>query len=119
MCHCERCQRKTGSSYNLGAWFPDSDVTRDGPELLYLRSGDAGFEVRFHFCPICGTTVYWEMSEGGLPGQIGVAAGCFADPDFPAPMLSVYEKRRHRWLSLPAEIPCFMEAAGGDPDERR
>jgi hypothetical protein len=107
------CQRKTGSSYNLGAWFRTADVSASGPEQIYIRPGDAGWEIRAHFCPTCGTTVYWETKEG-MPDQFGIAVGCFTDPDFPAPMLSVYGKRRHRWLPQLAETPCFMETPGGE-----
>lgn len=34
MCHCELCQRRTGTSYNLGAWFNRSDVTVEGRKGL-------------------------------------------------------------------------------------
>ena len=27
MCHCEFCQRRTGTSYHLDAWFPRDAVT--------------------------------------------------------------------------------------------
>jgi hypothetical protein len=30
--------------------------------------------------------------------------GAFADPEFPAPKVSVWEARRHRWLGLPEGI---------------
>ena len=115
MCHCEICQRKTGSSYNLGAWFRTTNVSATGAERIYQRSGDGGSEIRAHFCPTCGTTVYWETNEG-MPDHVGIAVGCFADPDFPAPMLSVYGKRRHRWVSPPDGIPRFAEATTGDSE---
>ena len=117
VCYCALCQRRTGSSYNLGAWFPRSDVTVRGPERVYARTGEQGSEIHFHFCPSCGTNVYWEVSEGGPDGQLAVAAGCFADADFPAPVLSVYGRSRHRWLPRLAAASCFYGAAGDGSEE--
>jgi hypothetical protein len=34
------------------------------------------------------------------PGVIAVAVGAFADPTFPAPKFSVWEHRKHGWLSI-------------------
>jgi hypothetical protein len=42
--------------------------------------------------------VYWEAE--GFPGHVAVAVGSFADPTFPAPTVSGWEKRRHHWLEL-------------------
>ena len=30
MCHCEHCQRRTGTSYHFAAWFPVQDVVING-----------------------------------------------------------------------------------------
>jgi hypothetical protein len=32
-----------------------------------------------------------------------VAIGNFADPNFPAPIISVWEQTRHPWVSLPSD----------------
>ena len=37
-------------------------------------------------------------------GQISfVAVGAFADPDFPAPAVSVWEERKHSWVVVPED----------------
>jgi hypothetical protein len=33
-----------------------------------------------------------------------VAAGAFADPQFPSPTISVFGERAHRWVTLPASL---------------
>ncbi len=113
MCHCELCQRRTGTSYNLGAWFNRSDVTVEGEERTYRRTGDEGLELIFHFCPRCGTNIYWEL-PAALADMFGVAVGCFADPDFPGPTVSLYGKRRHAWLTQPGDIPSHISGVGSD-----
>jgi Glutathione-dependent formaldehyde-activating enzyme len=52
----------------------------------------------FHFCPQCGSNVYWE--PGRLPEMIGVAVGCFADPAFPPPSQAVYDRHSHPWMKI-------------------
>jgi hypothetical protein len=35
-----------------------------------------------------------------LPDEVAVPVGAFADPGFPAPTVSNYSERMHRWLRL-------------------
>jgi hypothetical protein len=49
----------------------------------YARQGNSGRVVTFHFCPECGSSVFWEA--GQRPDLIAVAVGMFADPDFEGP----------------------------------
>lgn len=83
----------------MQARFLKENVTRlSGTSTRFTRPGDSGGTVSFHFCPHCGSTVYWELS--GMPGVYAVAVGAFGDPQFPAPRVSVYGTRRHDWVDL-------------------
>lgn len=42
--------------------------------------------------------------DGYDTDSIAIPVGAFADPDFPAPTVSVYEERMHDWVSLPDGI---------------
>jgi len=101
MCHCLACQRRTGSVFGAQARYPREKVTIDGRSTQYLRTGDSGSKITFHFCPTCGTTVYWHQDQS--PDVIAVALGAFADPSFSPPTVSVYEARRHAWAGVPAD----------------
>jgi hypothetical protein len=96
LCHCLECQRRTGSHYGVAAFFDRQDVDAHGPAKQFTRCSDSGFAVTFHFCPNCGSTVFWEPSR--MPERIAVAVGSFADPAFPAPSQSVHEQHRHSWV---------------------
>ena len=115
MCHCEFCQRRTGSSFNIGTWFKEENVTVTGETKEYVRVGEQGVTITFHFCPTCGSNVYWEFPEY-FPGQTGVAVGCFTDSEFPAPNMSFYGKRRHKWVTLPSDMPSFLEGGGSEQE---
>ncbi|MGK2942820.1 MAG: GFA family protein [Immundisolibacter sp.] len=108
MCHCELCQRRTGSAFNLAAWFPGQNVTVQGQTKTYQRIGERGFEITFHFCPDCGSSVCWDVKG---TDSVVVAVGCFADPHFPAPSLSLYGCTRHDWVTQPAGIPSHIGSA--------
>jgi hypothetical protein len=99
MCHCLACQRRTGSAFGMQARFPRERVRIEGRANEYTRSSDAGEPRTFHFCPECGSTVYYQTD----PELIAVPIGAFADPDFPPPRISVWESRRHPWVTVPPE----------------
>jgi len=99
MCHCLECQRRTGSTYGAQARFLAHQVEVAGESTEYARAGDEGHVARFHFCPRCGSTVWYVIDD--RPGSVVVTLGAFADPRFPAPTFSVYEERRHAWVSVP------------------
>ena len=98
LCHCLSCQKQTGSTYGIAAFFPRADVQSKGRTQRYTRRGDSGFDVTFYFCPNCGSTVFWEPHR--RPDVIGVAVGAFADPTFPRPSREVYEQHRHPWVKI-------------------
>ncbi len=103
VCHCLDCQRRTGSAFGAAAFFPVETVRTAGQSTVYERKGDSGGTIRFHFCPRCGTSVFW--SRDTRPEVLGVAIGAFADPGFPTPDKEVYRERSHAWafLDLPGQ----------------
>lgn len=87
------------------ARFPSAGVTIIGNSSEYVRTGDEGSRARFHFCPHCGSTVYY-IPEA-FEGTIVIPVGAFADPQFPGPTVSVYEGRMHSWVTMPSAIEHF------------
>jgi hypothetical protein len=76
-------------------------MSLSGASSEYVRVGDEGSRARFHFCPRCGSTVYYELE--GLEEYLAIPVGAFADPSFPPPSVSVYEERMHGWVVPPAD----------------
>ena len=102
ICHCLACQRRTGSAFGAQARFLSSDVVVEGLSKTWTRTADSGNRITFHFCPTCGSTVFYEPDQE--PDLTAVAIGAFSDPTFPAPRVSVYEVRRHPWVAVPVEM---------------
>jgi hypothetical protein len=97
-CHCGQCQRRTGSVLGVGAYYPINRIQVTGKSKIFTRLADSGRKFDTHFCPDCGTSLYWQPEE--VPDLIGVAVGAFVDPQFPAPVISVWEESKHPWLSF-------------------
>ena len=105
MCHCTECQRRTGAPFGVSAYFDQNDIEVSGSSTIYQRSSDAERAITGHFCPTCGTTVHWRAEF--VPDFIGVAVGCFSEPDFPAPQRAVHVRRKHAWVTIPDGIPAI------------
>jgi hypothetical protein len=108
MCHCLACQQRTGSVFGLQARFSEDQVRIEGRSTEYVRlSDDEGNEGRFHFCFECGSTVYY--CAAAMRGVIAVPVGALADPAFASPTVSVYEDRRHPWVTLPPSVEIHYD----------
>ena len=70
-CHCRECQRRTGSVFGVGAYYPRELVRISGQSSLYVRDGAEGRKFRTHFCPTCGTSLYWDTDRH--PALVGIA----------------------------------------------
>jgi hypothetical protein len=109
-CSCLACQRESGSAFTYVALFQVDAVTLAGAHRTWRRSSDSGRWIETAFCPVCGGEVLSRMEA--LPDSVGIAVGCFADPDFKRPDVLFWASRRHRWLDMPDAVE-MMETQGG------
>ena len=100
-CHCLACQQRSGSAFAVQARWPTEQVTIEGNSKAWNRTADSGNLTTYHFCPDCGSTVHY--SGGNFPDWIAIPVGAFADPSFPDPRFSVWEKRKHDWVEISGE----------------
>jgi hypothetical protein len=108
-CHCLACQRRTGALFGSTSFWRKSQVLAiEGERRSWRRVADSGTGMNHHFCPTCGSTVFWESEK--TPELLSVAVGCFADPAFPAPVRTVWTASKHYWLPFPAAIPHHLES---------
>jgi hypothetical protein len=107
ICNCLACQRRTGSAFGMQAGFKRDQVQVEGRFNDYSRISDEADskEHAFHFCPDCGSQVFYTEPEE--PDLIVVSVGSFADPSFPPPTESGYDSRRHPWVRLPDTVERY------------
>jgi hypothetical protein len=117
VCHCLECQKRSGSAFAVQARWKDEDVTVTGDVQLWQQIADSGHRATYHFCPTCGSTIFYVIE--GWPGVTAVPVGNFADPGFPPPRFSVYEHRRHAWAEIRGDdvnhsaTPSMLRKPGG------
>jgi len=102
VCHCAACKRRTGSAFGVAAFFSREQIQPEGEERTFLRVTDDGDEIVFHFCPSCGSSIYWEPSW--KPDAVGVAAGAFPAGSFGHPDQSVCDAERFAWITLADDV---------------
>lgn len=71
--------------------------------------GAGGQGTSNHFCPVCGSTLYWTFDTipEAIPDEwaktmarvVVVAVGNFTDPDFPPPHAHLNPELRPPWLT--------------------
>ena len=107
-CHCDFCQKRTGSAFGYQAYFAqDQCIEIVGETKVYNGIEVDGVESQagkaqtptYHFCTTCGSTVYYTVGDGSGHGLMSIAVGNLVDQDFPAPMREYYTKLRHHWVS--------------------
>lgn len=106
-CHCHECQRRTGSVFGVGAYYERDRLRIFGQSNVYVRDAAEGRKFRTHFCPMCGTSLYWDTDRH--PALVGVAVGGFCDAMFPAPSRSVWEQAMHHWVELPLQSEHYLQ----------
>ncbi len=103
-CSCLHCQKRTGSVFGVGAYFGiDQIVSKEGDTKLFIDTGEEGRKINRSFCANCGSTVYWEAEF--MPNSVGVAVGCFEDPQFPEPVAATWNRSKHEWVQFPESWP--------------
>ena len=98
VCHCLNCKKRSGSAFAVQARWPANDVTISGRSNVFAKAGDSGDKAHFHFCPDCGSDVFY-IAEA-MPDVVAVPLGAFDDPFFGTPEYSVYEARKQDWVEI-------------------
>ncbi len=104
-CHCNYCQRRSGSPFGVLVYYPSEAVEIFGRSTRYERPTATGRIFETFFCPICGSTVYARAETH--PSMFGVALGAINDPSFPPPVRSVWEESKHDWVKIPEPATHF------------
>ncbi len=91
----------------MQARFPSERVRITGEAKVWLRTADSGEQADHHFCPVCGSTLWYRCRPNRE--LIAIPVGAFADPDFPEPGFSVYEIRKHKWIEIPGDAVMHFD----------
>jgi hypothetical protein len=98
-CHCQDCQRLTGSAFFVRALFPKNHVIITGALSEFPSSED----LTRKFCPRCGSQVFCERKS--RPDTIAIALGSFDSLDGITPSEHIWISDKQPWVSVPADAP--------------
>ena len=112
ICNCRECQKRGGSAFASAAFFPRDSARIDGAFKTWTRPTASGKTLTNHFCPDCGTNLFWAAEI--RPGHFGVAVGCFDTPH-PTPKVAIWTSEQHEWLSFPDHWQEFTHAPPRPP----
>ena len=103
VCHCLNCKKRSGSAFAVQARWPSAQVQVDGASNTFVKVAESGNRATFHFCPECGSDVYYEIDgkfDDKFNDLIAIPLGAFDDPFFLTPAFSVWENRKHDWVEI-------------------
>jgi len=79
VCHCEWCQRRTGSAFAMiPKWEKANFELTGGTLTLYRTINDSGRWLDLGFCPRCGTNIGFTQER--RPTAQAIDAGTLDDP---------------------------------------
>ena len=99
VCHCLNCKKRSGSAFAAQARWTSAQVEIEGQSKTFVMVSDSGNSATFHFCPDCGSDVYY-VNNGKFDDQVAIPIGAFDHPFFLSPRFSVWEERKHDWVEI-------------------
>ena len=97
ICHCEHCQRQTGSAFSSILIASVDHVVATGELKSFSDMSEAGRPVKRLFCPVCGSPVLTRSAELTAAGLCAVKAGTLYE-GAPSPVMEVFSARRRPWM---------------------
>lgn len=107
ICHCQTCQKNTGSPFLAALVFAGGRIEIRG-ELKSFKAPD----VDRRFCPECGSLVC--LVRPGREERI-LMLGSFDEPPSFVPDYEIFITRRHPWLPKITGTRRYAEYTDGGP----
>jgi hypothetical protein len=107
-CHCNDCQKTTGSPFSIELMLRDETFSITGELGTYVVEGDSGKPVTRSFCAKCGSGVYLECASD--PGYVFVKVGTLDDASWVEPQMHIYTASKQPWLELADDLPAYEKA---------
>lgn len=107
-CHCNDCQRTTGSPFSVELMISSNSFEVQGEMKTYTVAGDSGKDVHRRFCPQCGSGIFLECDAD--PGYVFLKAGTLDDASWVKPEMHIYTAAKQPWVELGDTLPRCEKA---------
>jgi hypothetical protein len=111
ICHCQWCQRRTGTAFGTEVVFRKDQVVLSGvkPSCYRHISDESGRWLDIYFCPRCGTNL--GLTVEAVPDLRTVPAGTYDAPewlDTARPVIRhVFVRSRRSWGELSSAVEVY------------
>jgi len=111
ICHCQWCQRRTGSAFGVEAVFEESQIEIYDDAVTTYRhiSDESGRWLDQYFCQQCGSNLGFSLEA--VPGIRTIAAGIFDDPSWLQSnrfqTRHVYTRSAQDFIKIPNDVEQF------------
>jgi hypothetical protein len=106
-CHCRLCQRQTGSTSVVNAFFENEALALiEGALTEHVVTAGGGGDHTICRCARCGTAMWSFYPRLGRLG-FGLRVGTLDDPGRLRPDAAIFVADRMPWVALPDDIPRF------------
>lgn len=109
LCHCEHCQKSTGSAFASVLAVPTASLNVTGTTKRFTDTGDSGKSTHRDFCPECGSGV--TQSADVMPGMTMVTIGTMDDADWVKPSMQIYCDSAMAWATV-SGVQSFPKMPG-------
>ena len=110
ICHCQDCQKFSGSAFAAVIALPKAAVTVTGTLKIFTKNGDSGQPISRMFCPECGSGIMDEAVV--MPDVAMLNVGTLDDPSWVKPASQIYCDSAQSWALLGGELPRFAKMPG-------
>ncbi|MDD9915541.1 MAG: GFA family protein [Rhodospirillaceae bacterium] len=113
ICHCNWCQRRTGSAFGIEVVYREDQVSVSGDTVSTYRhvSDESGRWLDVAFCGRCGSNLGFTLEAA--PGIRTLPAGAFDDPSQFSPerqeFRHVYIRSRRDWSDLSDNVAVYEQ----------
>ncbi len=83
-------------------------IATTGALVSYEHEGTGGHTSTQTICGVCHTRIYNRNSA--VPGLIVLRAGTLDGSDRIDPVAHIWVKRKQPWLTLPTDVPTWLES---------
>src|SRR5205823_7774621 len=104
-CHCDDCQRLTGSAFVLNAIIETQAIKLLGDKPVGVPVPRENGPHDIYRCPKCQTALWSDY--GRRPVLRFVRVGTLDDPSALSPDAHIFIRSKLPWLELPRDVPAF------------
>jgi hypothetical protein len=108
-CHCQSCQKRTGSAFSMGLIVLTDSLQVSGELSTWSRTSDEGNTNTRYSCADCGNIIYGIGEPNTELAKL--QAGILAETTDIEPEVHIWTCRKQRWFDIPTGAPQFEQQA--------